>query len=60
VLERARDRLLARAASLGPRADRGAFCGQVPHNAEILRLAELNLGPVRAATEDGQVRRAAK
>jgi len=49
VLLRARQRLHERAASLGPRADRDAFCGRVPHNAEILRLADQELGPARGA-----------
>jgi tetratricopeptide (TPR) repeat protein len=60
VLARARERLLMRSSSLGPRANQSAFRAQVPHNAEILRLAEINLGPVRAVADDGQAVRAAK
>jgi hypothetical protein len=47
VLMGARERLLVRAAGLGPRCDRAAFCTHVPYNFETLRLANINLGPVR-------------
>jgi len=60
VLLRARERLHVRAASLGPRCDRNAFCTQVPYNSETLRLAEVNLGPVRAAVGEGQTQRGSK
>ena len=60
VLLRARERLHARALELGPRADRQAFLGSVPHNAEILRMAETVLGPARSVVTSGQVRRSAK
>jgi tetratricopeptide (TPR) repeat protein len=60
VLLRARERLHVRAASLGPRCDRHAFCTHVPHNAETLRLAEANLGPVRGAVGEGQAQRGSK
>jgi tetratricopeptide (TPR) repeat protein len=54
VLLRARERLHTRAAGLGPRCDRNAFCTRVPYNCETLRLAEVNLGPVRGAVGEGQ------
>jgi tetratricopeptide (TPR) repeat protein len=54
VLVRARERLHVRAAGLGPRCDRNAFCTGVPYNCETLRLAEANLGPVRGAVGEGQ------
>jgi eukaryotic-like serine/threonine-protein kinase len=57
VLLRARERLHARAAGLGPRGNREAFCAIVPYNAETLRLADENLGPVRAAVSNGKIRR---
>jgi tetratricopeptide (TPR) repeat protein len=60
VLLRARERLLTRAAALGPRGDRHAFCGNVPHNAETLRLADSVLGPVRGAVSQDRARREAK
>ena len=60
VLLRARERLHVRAAGLGPRCDRNAFCTHVPHNFETLRLAEANLGPVRGAVSDGQAQRGSK
>jgi thioredoxin-like negative regulator of GroEL len=60
VLERARDRILGRAGRLGPRANHAAFCSQVPHNAETLRLAEANLGPARAVGGEPQIRLAIK
>ena len=60
VLLRARERLLVRAAGLGPRCDRNAFCTSVPHNFETLRLADANLGPVRGAVSDGQTQRGSK
>jgi tetratricopeptide (TPR) repeat protein len=47
VLLRARERLHVRATALGPRCDRNAFCGNVPYNSQTLRLADVNLGPVR-------------
>ena len=53
ALLRARERLHLRAASLGPRCDRNAFCTHVPYNAETLRLADVNLGPVRGAVGEG-------
>jgi eukaryotic-like serine/threonine-protein kinase len=56
VLLRARERLLVRATNLSPRADAQAFCKHVPHNAHILRLADEQLGPVRGAVSDPQVR----
>jgi tetratricopeptide (TPR) repeat protein len=56
VLLRARERLHVRATNLAPRADREAFCKKVPHNAEILRLADRQLGPVRGAVSDVQAR----
>jgi thioredoxin-like negative regulator of GroEL len=49
VLLRARERLQARATSLGPRCDRNAFCSNVPYNSQTLRLADANLGTVRPA-----------
>ena len=60
VLLRARERLHVRAANLGPRGDREAFCKLVPHNAEILRLADQELGPARGAVSDVQVVRGSK
>jgi tetratricopeptide (TPR) repeat protein len=61
VLLRARERLHARAAALGPRGDRRAFCANVPPNAETLRLADSVLGPVRGAVSDvTRARREAK
>jgi serine/threonine protein kinase/tetratricopeptide (TPR) repeat protein len=60
VLLRARERLHARAAALGPRGDRQALCANVPYNAETLRLAETVLGPARSAVVAGQARREAK
>jgi len=60
VLLRARERLHVRAASLGPRCDRNAFCTGVPYNCETLRLAEVNLGPVRGAVGEGQAQRSLK
>ncbi len=60
VLARARERLLLRSGKLGPRGNQAAFRAQVPHNAEILRLADINLGPVRATADDDQALRAAK
>jgi eukaryotic-like serine/threonine-protein kinase len=60
VLLRARERLHLRAAGLGPRCDRNAFCTHVPHNRETLRLAEANLGPVRGAVADGLSQRGLK
>jgi tetratricopeptide (TPR) repeat protein len=60
VLLRARERLHARAAGLGPRGDRHAFCANVPNNAETLRLADSVLGPVRAVVSDARARREAK
>jgi eukaryotic-like serine/threonine-protein kinase len=60
VLLRARERLLVRAASLGPRCDCKAFCTSVPYNCETLRLADANLGPVRGAIADEQSRRGSK
>ena len=60
VLLRARERLHARALGLGARGDRQAFCANVPHNAETLRLAETVLGPARSAITAGQTRREAK
>ena len=54
VLLRARERLHVRAASLGPRCDRNAFCASVPYNFETLRLADANLGPARGAVSEGQ------
>jgi eukaryotic-like serine/threonine-protein kinase len=54
ILLRARERLHVRAMNLGPRADREAFCKNVPYNAEILRLADQQLGPVRGAVSDVQ------
>jgi len=60
VLLRARERLLVRAAGLGPRADSAAFCKNVPHNAQTLRLADAQLGPVRAAVADSQICRNSK
>jgi hypothetical protein len=59
-LLRARERLLVRAAGLGPRADSAAFCKNVPHNAQTLRLAGAQLGPVRAAVADSQICRNSK
>jgi hypothetical protein len=56
VLLRARERLHVRAAGLGPRCDRNAFCTHVPYNCETLRLAETNLGPVHVADSEGQSR----
>jgi len=53
VLLRARERLHVRAAGLGPRCDRNAFCTGVPYNCETLRLAEANLGPARGAVGEG-------
>jgi tetratricopeptide (TPR) repeat protein len=47
ILGRGREFLLARAATLGSRASRDNFLERVPHNAEILRLADANLGPAR-------------
>jgi hypothetical protein len=32
----------------------------VPYNSETLRLAEVNLGPVRAAVGEGQTQRGSK
>jgi tetratricopeptide (TPR) repeat protein len=58
VLLRARERLHARALALGPRGDREAFCGKVPHNAETLRLADRVLGPVRGAVQGASKREA--
>lgn len=43
ILARARERLLERANALGPRGNRQAFCANVPHNAELLQLAEKHL-----------------
>jgi tetratricopeptide (TPR) repeat protein len=60
VLLRARERLHVRAANLGPRADGAAFCKNVPHNAQTLRLAEAQLGPVRGAISDPASRRNSK
>jgi tetratricopeptide (TPR) repeat protein len=60
VLLRARERLHLRAASLGPRCDRNAFCTQVPYNCETLRLAEANLGPVRGVLDEGYSQRGSK
>jgi serine/threonine protein kinase/tetratricopeptide (TPR) repeat protein len=60
VLFRARERLHLLAGCLGPRGDRTAFCSNVPHNAETLRLAEANLGPVRGAISDGKARTGSK
>ncbi len=60
VLLRARERLLVRAANLGPRADREAFCKGVPHNAHTLRLADEQLGPVRGAVSAPEARRDSK
>ncbi len=60
VLLRARERLHVRAANLGPRCDRDAFCTNVPYNRETLRLADANLGPVRGAVCDGQAVRGSK
>jgi tetratricopeptide (TPR) repeat protein len=60
VLLRARERLHVRAAALGPRCDRNAFCKGVPYNGETLRLAEAHLGPVRAAIGEGQAQRSMK
>jgi eukaryotic-like serine/threonine-protein kinase len=56
VLLRARERLHLRAAGLGPRADSAAFCKNVPYNAQTLRLADAQLGPVRGAVADPQAR----
>jgi thioredoxin-like negative regulator of GroEL len=47
ILARGRELLLARAAALGARASRENFLERVPHNAEILHLAEATLGPAR-------------
>ena len=60
VLLRARERLHQRAASFGPRADRETFYKVVPHNAQILRLADEQLGPVVGAVSDQPARRSAK
>ena len=60
VLLRARERLHARALALGARGDRQAFCANVPHNRETLRLADEVLGPARAAVTDAPARREAK
>ncbi|HEX7507798.1 MAG TPA: serine/threonine-protein kinase PknK, partial [Polyangia bacterium] len=60
VLLRARERLHLRAAGLGPRCDRNAFCSNVPYNCETLRLAEANLGPVRGALYEGEAQRSLK
>jgi hypothetical protein len=60
VLLRARERLHVRAAALGPRCDRNAFCTGVPYNGETLRLAEAHLGPVRGAIGEGQAQRSTK
>jgi serine/threonine protein kinase/tetratricopeptide (TPR) repeat protein len=60
VLLRARERLHGRALALGSRGDRQAFCANVPHHAETLRLADQVLGPVRSAISDPQARRGAK
>jgi len=60
VLLRARERLHMRAANLGPRADRDAFCKAVPHNAETLRLADEQLGPARGAVNDLPARQSSK
>jgi len=60
VLLRARERLHVRAAGLGPRCDRNAFCTGVPYNCETLRLAEANLGPVRGAVGEVQTQRSLK
>jgi len=60
VLLRARERLHARAGALGPRGDWEAFCSNVPHNVETLRLADKVLGPARGAVADMHLRREAK
>ena len=60
VLLRARERLHLRAAGLGPRCDRTAFCTSAPYNSETLRLAEANLGPVRGAISEAQPQRGLK
>ena len=60
VLLRARERLHLRAAGLGPRCDRNAFCSNVPYNCETLRLAAANLGAVRGALHEGEAQRGLK
>jgi tetratricopeptide (TPR) repeat protein len=60
VLLCARERLLVRAAGLGPRCDRAAFCTRVPYNFETLRLADVNLGPVRGALAGEQAQQGSK
>jgi len=60
ILLRARARLHERALGLGTRGNREAFLGNVPHNVEILRLADEILGPVRAAVTVEPTRREAK
>jgi hypothetical protein len=60
VLLCARERLLVRAAGLGLRCDRAAFCTHVPYNFETLRLADVNLGPVRGALAGEQAQHGSK
>jgi hypothetical protein len=60
VLLRAREWLHGRALALGTRGDRHAFCANVPHNEETLRLADEILGPARSAVNDAAAKRGAQ